>query len=101
MRLALSLLLVLTACSATPADPVALLDGWREVMRKQKSVRLDVKIEVDGKHPSKQAYAGVLHFSWMGGTPPAANTYRSPSCSTSRTVLRSIPANTPSGSYSC
>ncbi|MEV6713470.1 hypothetical protein AB0M48_15690 [Lentzea sp. NPDC051208] len=69
MRLALSLLLVLTACSVTPADPVALLDGWREVMRQQKSVRLDVKIEVGGKHPHEQAYAGVLHFSGMGGTP--------------------------------
>ncbi|MCX2950950.1 hypothetical protein [Lentzea sp. NEAU-D7] len=69
MRLVLSLLLVLTACSAAPADPVALIDGWREVMRKQKSVRLDVRTEVDGKHPRTEAYAGVLHFSWMGGTP--------------------------------
>ncbi|RDI23800.1 hypothetical protein [Lentzea flaviverrucosa] len=69
MRLALSLLLVLAACSATPADPVALLDGWRDAIGKQKSVRLDVKIDVEGKDPRKQTYAGVVHFSWMGGTP--------------------------------
>ncbi|MET9227303.1 hypothetical protein [Lentzea sp. NPDC003310] len=74
MLRALALLLVLTACSAAPAgqvapaDPVALLDGWRQGTGRQKSVRFDVRIEVVGKIPRKQSYTGVLHSSWMGGT---------------------------------
>ncbi|WP_439663618.1 hypothetical protein ACSHWB_20555 [Lentzea sp. HUAS TT2] len=68
MRLALALLLVLTACSAEPADPAALFDTWKQAMQRQASVRFDVKMDVEGRFPRKEAYAGVLHSSWMGGT---------------------------------
>ncbi|SFR22438.1 hypothetical protein SAMN04488564_106174 [Lentzea waywayandensis] len=68
MRLALSLLLVLTACSTTPADPVALLQEWRQTAQRQGSVRFDVKIEVEGKDPRRQSYAGVHHVGSGGAT---------------------------------
>jgi hypothetical protein len=68
MRLALSLLLVLAACSSTPADPVALLEEWRWGALKQGSVRFDVQIQVEGKDPRRQTYVGVHHVSSGGGT---------------------------------
>jgi hypothetical protein len=68
MRLALSLLLVLTACSAVPADPQALFKEWRWAIQKYGSVRFDVAIAIEGKDPRKQTYVGVQHVSGGGGT---------------------------------
>ncbi|HEX8867939.1 MAG TPA: hypothetical protein VF821_19930 [Lentzea sp.] len=67
MRLALSLLLVLTACSTAPADPKALLDQWLDVIRWQKSVRFTVEIEVEGTDPRRRTFAGVQHVNTGGG----------------------------------
>jgi hypothetical protein len=61
MRPALTLLLVLTACSAAPSDPVALLKSWRT--SDYGSVRFDVRIAVEGDDPSSRTYAGVLHVA--------------------------------------
>lgn len=68
MRLALSLLLVLTACSTTPADPVALFKEWRWVAQEHRSVRFDVQIEVEGKDPLNRTYVGVHHVGSGGDT---------------------------------
>ncbi|MGW6930515.1 hypothetical protein ACWGE0_10655 [Lentzea sp. NPDC054927] len=67
MRLALSLLLVLAACAPAPADPVALLDEWLDVVRRQESVRFTVEIKVEGKDPRRRTYAGVQHINTGGG----------------------------------
>lgn len=67
MRLALSLLLVLAACAPAPADPVALLDRWLDVIRRQKSVRFNVEIKIEGNDPRRRAYAGVQHINTSGG----------------------------------
>ncbi len=67
MRLALSLLLVLTACSPAPADPVALIEEWLDVIRDQPSVRFTVEIQVEGDDPRRTAYAGVRHVDPTGG----------------------------------
>ncbi|GGN16252.1 hypothetical protein GCM10011609_66280 [Lentzea pudingi] len=66
MRLALTLLLVLSACSAAPADPVALVKGWTS--QRFESVRFDVRIQIEGKDPRSQTYAGVLHVGSGGAT---------------------------------
>jgi hypothetical protein len=68
MRLVLSLLLVVTACSATPADPQALFKAWRWAILEYESVRFDVAIDVQGKDPRKRTYAGVQHVSSGGAT---------------------------------
>ncbi|MFD9698438.1 hypothetical protein [Lentzea sp. NPDC059081] len=68
MLRALSLLLVLTACSSAPADPVALLKEWQQTIHEQKSVRFDVRIEVEGKDPRRETYAGVQHVGPGGAT---------------------------------
>lgn len=68
MRLALSLLLALTACSSAPADPAALFKDWQWAIQKYGSVRFDVAITVEGKDPRKQTYVGVQHVSGGGGT---------------------------------
>lgn len=67
MRLALSLLLVLGACSAAPADPAALFTEWLDVVRRQQSVRFNVEIKVEGKDPRRSTYAGVRHVNTNGG----------------------------------
>ncbi|MDT7785833.1 MAG: hypothetical protein QOF58_4252 [Pseudonocardiales bacterium] len=67
MRLALSLLLVLTACSTAPADPKALLDQWLDVVRRQKSVRFNVEIKAEGNDPWRRTFAGVQHINTGGG----------------------------------
>ncbi|MET9626834.1 hypothetical protein ABZX92_05155 [Lentzea sp. NPDC006480] len=67
MRLALSLLLVLTACATVPADPKALLDQWLDVVRRQQSVRFNVEIKVEGNDPRRRTYAGVQHINTGGG----------------------------------
>ncbi len=59
MRLALSLLLVLAACSPAPADPKVLLKEWLDVIRRQESVRFTVRIEVEGRDPRRRTFAGV------------------------------------------
>ncbi|SER99627.1 hypothetical protein [Lentzea albida] len=63
MLRALPLLLVLTACSPSPADPVALLREWRQTIQSQGSVRFDVTVE-----PRKRTFAGVLHVASGGAT---------------------------------
>ncbi|HUQ60472.1 hypothetical protein [Lentzea sp.] len=63
MRLALSLLLVLTACSSAPADPAALFREWRQAIQEYGSVRFDVTIE-----PRKRTFAGVQHIGNGGAT---------------------------------
>lgn len=68
MRHVLSLLLVLTACSAAPADPTTLFKDWRLAVQKHKSVRFDVAITVEGKDPRKKTYVGVQHVSGFDGT---------------------------------
>ena len=67
MRLALSLLLVLSGCAAAPADPVALLDQWLDTVREQESVRFNVEITVEGNDPRRRTFAGVLHVNTNGG----------------------------------
>jgi hypothetical protein len=67
MRLALPLLLVLTACAPAPADPVALLDQWLDTIRRQESVRFNVEIKVEGKDPRRRTFAGVQHINRSGG----------------------------------
>ncbi|MGW6448488.1 hypothetical protein [Lentzea sp. NPDC055074] len=66
MRLALSLLLVLTACSTAQADPVALVKAWAS--QRYESVRFDVRIQIEGEDPRSQTYAGVLHVGSGGAT---------------------------------
>jgi hypothetical protein len=67
MRLAVSLLLVLAACAPAPADPVALLDGWLATIRKQKSMRFNVEIKIEGNDPRQRTFAGVMHIDTGGG----------------------------------
>ncbi|MEU0880242.1 hypothetical protein ABZ345_16700 [Lentzea sp. NPDC005914] len=67
MRLVLSLLLVLTACSSAPADPKTLLDQWLDVIRRQKSVRFNVEIKAEGNDPWRRTFAGVQHVNLGGG----------------------------------
>ncbi|MFS8102293.1 hypothetical protein LFM09_34725 [Lentzea alba] len=67
MRLALSLLLVLAACSSAPADPKVLLKQWLDAVRWQKSVRFNVEIKVEGRDPRRRTFAGVQHVNVSGG----------------------------------
>ncbi|MFD4639681.1 hypothetical protein ACFWN2_20370 [Lentzea sp. NPDC058436] len=63
MLRALTLLLVLTACSPAPPDPAELLKEWRQTLQSQVSVRFDVTIE-----PRRRTFAGVLHVVNGGAT---------------------------------
>ena len=68
MRLALLLLLALTACGTpAPADPAAMIDQWRDAIRRQESVRFNVEIVVEGNDPRRRTFAGVQHTDTSGG----------------------------------
>ncbi|HEU5474265.1 MAG TPA: hypothetical protein VFV67_26760 [Actinophytocola sp.] len=69
-RLLPVLLLLLTGCGggapAAAADPVELLDRWRDAMAHQGSVRFEVDTRAEGRDPWHTTWSGVLHLATSG-----------------------------------
>lgn len=48
------------------ADPIGLLDKWKEAMLRQESVRFEVETRAEGPDPRQTTWSGTLHLATTG-----------------------------------